>query len=528
MGLDVKKIDSQAYRALEDVVGPEYVSQEPATLDSYSFGFGLDAVIGSKFADRPLAVTLPGSTEDVQGIVRVCNRFNIPFKAICSGFGHLGLHGKERFVCIDLRRMNRVLKVDEKNMYAVFEPYTSFAALTNAAIKKGLRPYVIGGGPSCCPMANVTNLWGYGTTNVSAGFGGRVPLGAEWVLPNGEILHMGTLGAINEWWSGDGPGPSLRGIMRGETGPAGGLGVFTKLAIKLVPWYGPPKLETYGEPPMYKVKLPKEISSHTMVFPSRDSLGEALQLIQEEGIAYWCSRRGPFSTAAARTSSNQELLSMWQTGEFQKMQASFNDNLSVGLDASTPMELEFKQHCLEKILEKTGGKRLPEGNEDSETAKFVHAFNGLGAVKGCFRTGGGMTSQPNLEESITSVIKAVDEGVEIKDKYSKAGVFLDDGDSTWITPLEDFGYHMEIPARYDPTDEASVKGCTDFVTEAEREFENRNISIGGFGLCWQKERHDVVGPKTMDYQKWVRKVKKLLDPNLVSESFFYPKMKEKK
>lgn len=526
MALKIKKIDPEIYRALEDVVGSEYVSQEPVTLDSYSFGFGLDAAIGSKFADRPWAVILPGSTKEVQGIVKVCNRFKIPFKAITTGFGHLGIHGKERFVCIDLRRMNRILRVDEKNMYAVFEPYTSFAALTNAAIKKGLRPYVMGGGPSCSPIANATNLWGYGTTNISAGFGGRVPLGAEWVLPNGDILHMGTLGTVNEWWSGDGPGPSLRGVMRGETGPAGGLGVFTKLAIKLVPWYGPPKLEVYGDPPMYKVKLPKEISNHTIVFPSRVKLQEALQLIQEEGIAYWCSRRGPFSTTAARTSSNRELYEMWQTGEFQKLQATFNHNLSVGLDGSTPMELEFKQHCLEKILEKTEGKQLPESGEDSITAKFVHAFNGLGAVKGCFRTGGGLTSQPNLEETITSVVRAVDEGVKIKNKFSKDGVFLDDDDSTWITPLEDFGYHMEIPARYDPTDEVSVKGTTEYVLKVEKEFEDRNIGLGGFGLCWDNERHDVVGPKTMNYQVWVRKVKRLLDPNLVSESFFYPKMKQ--
>ena len=48
MALKIKKIDPEIYCALEDVVGTEYVSQEPATLDSYSFGFGLDAAIGSR------------------------------------------------------------------------------------------------------------------------------------------------------------------------------------------------------------------------------------------------------------------------------------------------------------------------------------------------------------------------------------------------------------------------------------------------------------------------------------------------
>jgi len=37
----------------------------------------------------------------------------------------------------------------------------------------------------------------------------------KWVTDEGEIIRLGTLGASDEWFCGDGPGPSLRGILRG-------------------------------------------------------------------------------------------------------------------------------------------------------------------------------------------------------------------------------------------------------------------------------------------------------------------------
>jgi glycolate oxidase len=68
----------------------------------------------------------------------------------------------------------------------------------------------------------------------------RNVLGVEWVLPDGELLRLGTPGCGEGWFSGDGPGPSLRGIMRGASGAFGGLGVFTACDIKLFKCPGTP------------------------------------------------------------------------------------------------------------------------------------------------------------------------------------------------------------------------------------------------------------------------------------------------
>ena len=75
------------YQALEDIVGPENISREPAILDTYDQCWGHKAVFDQKFSTRPAAVLLPGSSEECQAIVKACNRYRILFKPFSSGFG---------------------------------------------------------------------------------------------------------------------------------------------------------------------------------------------------------------------------------------------------------------------------------------------------------------------------------------------------------------------------------------------------------------------------------------------------------
>ena len=513
-------IDPVAYQVLEDIVGKDNVTREPANLDGYCFSFGIESWAGAKFSVRPLAAILPRTVEEIQAIVKACNRFKIQFKAHSTGFGP-GLGGLVPHVSIDLRFMNRIVEIDAKNKYAVFEPYVSFGALMNACIRMGVRPYVIGAGPSASPLANVTNLHGNGTVNISAGWGGRVPLAMEWVLPDGDLVRTGTLGAVGEWYNGDGPGPSLRGIVKGMSGPLGALGVMTKLAIKLVPWYGPPEIESYGDPPDYEAKMPECFRSYFAVFPTREKLYDALRLIQEEQIAYWCSRRGPFTQVAAKLGSNREVFEQYQSGQFKKQLNKINHNLSIGLDGSSAAELEFKDKVLRKLVELTDGEVI-EDDPKGMSAKFLHAFNGLGAVKGTFRGTGGLASSPNAQETADLVRFTHEMGLEQKNKYADKGIYLDDDDSTWVTLLEDFGVHMETPLRYDPAEPAGIKGMQEHMSEVAEMVVDKNLSWPDFDCGFGEALHDVVGPKGMNYHLWIMKIKKMLDPNLVGESLFYP------
>jgi len=520
-------LEREAYRALEDIVGSKFLTEEPAILDGYCFVWGNEMFFGDKFSPRPHAVILPGSTEEVQAVVKVCNRFGVIYKAHASGFCSAALAGSESFLSIDLRRMNRILEIDEKNMYAVVEPYVSAGELLIETMKKGLRSYS-GCSPTASPVASATVYIGLSPSQISGGYGGRTPLGVEWVLPDGEILRLGSLGTGAGWFTGDGPGPSLRGIMRGQTGPSGGLGVITKAAIKLVPWYGPARMVTKGKPPSYQVEVPESFRVFTIIFPSREQLYEAFGLINEEAIAFACSRRGPFAMVAGMTGSNKEAWEVWKEGHFQKKCAH---SLALIMDASSRREMEYKEKCLGKILEKTGGEIFPE-DARGQSARFVHSLTGQGGVKGVFRATGGFTTGANADEALVAMMKAQEMGYEVKDKFGKKGVVLDDNDPTWLTATEEnaFGAHQEFAVRYDPMDAESIRGAAEIESILGKLWLEKNVDIASFGgafglLAYEGKIHEMAGPQCLNYDIWMRKIKKVFDPNLLSESSYYIKPK---
>ena len=475
------------------------------------------------------AVILPGSTEEIQAIVRACNRYEIKFKAHGTGFGPQGLAAPESFVSIDLRRMDRILEIDEKNMYAVVEPYVSLGALTLEAMKKGLRTYVIGAGPSASVLASITSVGGMGVSNISAGYGGHNPLAVEWVLPDGEILRLGSLEMGAGWFTGDGPGPSLRGLMRGFVGASGGIGIFTKVAVKLSPWYGPPNMEMTGKAPSYEpVEIPKCFAAYTVLFPSRQKLIEAMYVMGEQGIAYALYRRAPYAVTAGMTGSNEELWELWQTGYWQKR---CKDAMNIVLDSSSPRELEYKEKVFREVVKRYEGEIPPELNDDlhGQKARFLHAFLAIGAVKGVFRAAGTFHEGVTGDDTLDACQKLVELGLPVKEKYAKKGNLLDDGDCCPIHPLEDaYYFHMETPVRFDPCDPEAVKAGVELCDWSLKAGVEANLSIGLFdsnmGYCDQV--HDLAGPRSLNYHTWLRKLKKAFDPNLVSEAAFHVTPKE--
>jgi glycolate oxidase len=517
-------LEKVVYKAIEDIVGKDYVTEEPAILDGYSFVWGNELVYGDKFGPRHDAVVLPGSTEEVQAIVKLFNKHGIKYKAHASGFVASALGGKKGFVPLDMRRMNRILDIDEKNRYAIVEPCVSMGQLQIEAMKKGLRPWSSGAGSATSVIAMACCLAGTSVANISAGHGGRNPLAVEWVLPDGEILRLGTLGVMGEWFCGDGPGSSLRGLMRGYYGPQGGLGVITKAAVKLVPWYGPRKLKTTGSTPKYLIETPENFKICTITFPSIDKLYEAFRLFCEEEITFSCTRRGPFTLCAGASGSNKEVYEMWQRGYFQNKYAHV---LSIVIDASSTSEMLYREKVLKRILEETNGELEPE-DASAQTARFGHAVLGVGSVKGVFRATGGYVSAPSYNEALGQLKKCQEAGVKIKEKYEEKGVILGDEDSTSVITYASglHGGHMETPIRYDPSIPDSVEGTRRLVQEANEELVKQKIGVNmmaitsGFGREFYGD-----GPLGMT-RDWMKKIKQAFDPEDVSESSYYVSAKE--
>jgi glycolate oxidase len=100
----------EIYQALEDIVGPDYISDDPALLDSYIYPQNATSVHLGPFyhvyTPRSGAVLLPANVEEVQKIVRVCNKFKVKFKASSTFWGGMGYISHEDSVQLDMRRMN--------------------------------------------------------------------------------------------------------------------------------------------------------------------------------------------------------------------------------------------------------------------------------------------------------------------------------------------------------------------------------------------------------------------------------------
>lgn len=523
MTFQSERLNPDAYRALEDIVGEEYISQEPAVMDTYCFVWGNELLYdGDKYSPRPPAVVMPGTTEEVQAIVKVCNRFGIRFRAHASGFEITALSAPEPFLPIDLKRMNRILDIDPKNMYAVVEPYVSQRNMMLEATKKGLRPNAFGAGGSTSMIATACCHAGVGSSNISAGHGGQLALGVEWVLPDGEILRLGTLGANSTWFSGDGPGPSLRGVLRGYMGTNGGNGVITKAAIRLSPWFGPPTVESRGSAPNFEVVIPEAIKTFTITWDTNEGLFEGFRLIAEEGIAHALGRRGPFSAAAGVAGSRQELIEVWESGIYQE---KFGSGAVCVLDASAPGEMEYKEGVMRDILEKTGGHILPEFNDPKQAnSRFGYAFIGLGCVRSTFSTGT-FFSSPAADEAFSIAARVKQEGEAIKKEAEKKDIILHDGESTFVTPLNEgsIGAHCETVSRYDPSDKESVKQVIGLVEEYNKVMLDKKLSIGAMEGCfvYNNDMHDQFGASCLNYDQWMKKIKTAFDPNNVGEASFY-------
>lgn len=168
------------------------------------------------------AVVYPGSTADVQTIVRWANSTGYPLYPISLG-RNLGYGGAAPRVpggvVVDLgRRMHRILNIDADNASCVVEPGVTYFRLHEEIQKRGLPLWIdtpdLGGGSL---LGNAVDR-GVGYTPYGDHWANHC--GMEVVLPNGELLRTG-MGALPGPDGKDNPtwqsfqhayGPSVDGI----------------------------------------------------------------------------------------------------------------------------------------------------------------------------------------------------------------------------------------------------------------------------------------------------------------------------
>jgi glycolate oxidase len=216
------------HQSLREIVGEGGVSNRPEELWFYSRDPGvLDP-------HQPDFVVAPKTTEQVQEIVRLANREKVPIVPMGNGMSLTGLViPLKGGIVLDMKRMNRILEVNELARYVVVEGGTSQGML-KAYLKNHhptLRHSLPDAPPTTTIAANVS-LHGQGRLTQQYGFNSDMVTGLEVVLPTGELCKIGSP-ALGPYWFSKGPTlPDLSGLFLGWLGTTG---ILTKVGLKLYP-----------------------------------------------------------------------------------------------------------------------------------------------------------------------------------------------------------------------------------------------------------------------------------------------------
>jgi len=364
--VEPRYLPSEVYRALEEIVGKEHITQDRAILETYSkFSVDIASYLKKHAKDPstiPACVILPSTTEEIQAIVRVANTYKVPFVPFTNG--QLGIAScpttPQPTIVIHFSRMNQILEINSKTMTARVQPYVDYAQLQAEAMKVGLWN---GGTPlatTLCKISSQAILAGLFQTSMKYGTMGKNVISFTLVLPNAEILKTGscTVDGISDFWE-YAPGPDLYGLFRGSSGT---LGIITELTVKLHPWAGGrelpeppagrPSIKTYHEEKYDHVPPPENFRLYWVEYRDIDSEIKALRQVAHSGIGIGLNAAGVYNCYYCSTTLEQSI---------KRFKENFFPSYNfyvICAGNTSPRQLDYTDKIIKKIVKETGGTVL--------------------------------------------------------------------------------------------------------------------------------------------------------------------------
>ena len=466
----IEAVKSAVVAELEKIVGNEFVSTNQADLYIYSYD------LTPAESNWPDVVVLPQNLEELREIVALANKEKVPITPYIAGGNVGGLTiPLEGGIIIDLKRMNRIIEVNDVDMYALVEPGVTFGQLK--AYLENNHPalrYTYAFSPQSTGVASNAIVQGLDNLSFRYGAASAWVCGLEALLATGEVIKIGS-GAASKTWQAIAPFPELDGLFLGWQGTTG---IVTKMAVNLWPKHAYETAVTL---------MPMDLEGAYAIFQAiirtripDDLIGTSFQL-NKVGEAAYAHLKAPIYPAPPVNPGDPEFV------------------ITAEITGNTQKELDAKTEAIEEAVKaKCGGyKYLGPDTMPSTTAAFP--MQALGVLS----SGGGLM-WVGTYGPLSTWLETVKRGCELQDKYNIA--------RTCYTRMMNEGHFAGLRwmLPYDKEDPELVQRIKDLCNE-QLDLVLETGYIPYKTPVWAvRKLEEKVGD---DWIKLHRKVKEMLDPN---------------
>jgi alkyldihydroxyacetonephosphate synthase len=189
-----KAIQNEMIRSeLEEVVGEAFIS----TRESDRLVYATDWFwVPQMWLDRgeqpamPDYIVHPASAEEVSAIIKIANAYRVPVIPYGGGSGSQGgalsIYGG---IILDLKRMNKIVEIDEKSLTVTAEAGIIGTHLEWALQERGFTLPHYAASANCATLGGYLAPRGSGTISTKYGKAEELVMSMQVVLPTGEIIR---------------------------------------------------------------------------------------------------------------------------------------------------------------------------------------------------------------------------------------------------------------------------------------------------------------------------------------------------
>jgi len=318
--MQFNKVTDSIIKELQDMIGIGNVIVDEEKMEMYSH----DETSDKLWEKMPEVVVKPENAEQIAEIVKLANRELIPITPRGGGSGLAGgavaMHGG---MVLSLEKMNKILEIDNENLFMVLEPGVTTGEVQKEA--KVLNLFYAGdpcSAESSFIGGNVATNAG-GNKAVKYGVTGRHVYGLEVVMADGEIVTYGGKNVKDV---------TFYDMVHLMVGSEGTLGIITKIWLKLMP-------------------LPQYVADLLIPFPDMQSAIKVVPKIMTAGIIPAAVEfMDRLSVLAAEQYLNKTLPFSQEAGAYIICEVDGNSELQVQEDYETIGKLCMENGALEVFV----------------------------------------------------------------------------------------------------------------------------------------------------------------------------------